>query len=138
MPQDVMSLFRSDHAVEVRCQVPLLQRIIEASTDPFCGSGSTAEAALWSDRRALIGDVDTRWLQACADRLGLVGFEQFPPPPPLMDLSVLDGVHPEDIHDMLASFLGTGESEGMGDEMPCLVESDQDGGQESSPDADLE
>lgn len=125
--------------------VPLLQRIIEASTDrggmvvdPFCGSGSTAEAALWCGRRALIGDVDTRWLQACADRLGLVGFEHFLPPPPLIDLSVLDGVHPEDVQDMLVSFLGAGESEGMCDEVPCLMEGDEDGGEEGGTGGDLE
>ena len=89
--------------------VALLQRAIEASTDkdalvvdPFCGSGSTAEAAVMAGRRALVGDVDKRWLRETVDRLGITGFDHYPPPqPPPIDLSILDGVHPEDVLAML-------------------------------------
>jgi site-specific DNA-methyltransferase (adenine-specific) len=96
--------------------VALLQRAIEASTDPdglvldpFCGSGSTAEAALLSGRRALVGDVEKRWLRETLDRLGLPPREEFADPEPrgpgnrdtLIDLSILDGIHPEDVLAML-------------------------------------
>lgn len=94
--------------------VALLQRAIEASTDkdalvvdPFCGSGSTAEAAVMSGRRALIGDVDDRWLRECVDRLGVEGFGHHPPPAPPIDLSLLDGVHPEDVLAMLQDWKAT-------------------------------
>lgn len=96
--------------------VPLLQRAIEASTDPgglvvdpFCGSGSTAEAALLSGRRALVGDMDKRWLREVLDRLGLPPRTEFEDAAPRestnrdtdIDLSVLDGVHPDDVRAML-------------------------------------
>ena len=96
--------------------VPLLQRAIESFTDkdalvvdPFCGSGSTAEAAVMSGRRALVGDVDKRWLRETLDRLGLPSREDFADPEPRgpgnreteVDLSILDGVHPEDVLAML-------------------------------------
>ena len=105
---------RSRHPAEK--PVPLLQRAIESSSDrdalvvdPFCGSGSTAEAAIRSGRRALIGDVDRRWLRECLDRLSLSPRPEFNDPQPInlgdrptsIDLSLLEGVHPEDLLTML-------------------------------------
>lgn len=99
--------------------VPLLQRAIEASTDkgdlvvdPFCGSGSTAEAASLLGRRVLVGDTDTQCVLSTKKRLGLPydlsleapkTDEDTPPMPDEVeiDLSALDGVHPEDIALML-------------------------------------
>ena len=99
--------------------VPLLQRAIEASTDkgalvvdPFCGSGSTAEAAFLLGRQALVGDVDKRWLRETLDRLGLPARKEFAEPEPRgsmnrgtkIDLSILDGVHPDDVLAMLQAW----------------------------------
>lgn len=56
----------------------LLQRAIAASSDlgniivdPFCGSGSTGEAALAEDRRFLLGDIDPKMINLSCKRLGL-------------------------------------------------------------------
>lgn len=102
--------------------VALLQRAIEASTDmdalvvdPFCGSGSTAEAALASGRRALVGDVDRRWLRETLDHLGIQPREDYmdrKPQSPTsretsIDTSILDGVHPEDVYTMLKDWRKT-------------------------------
>lgn len=93
--------------------VALLQRAIEASSDPgdlvvdpFCGSGSTGEAALLSGRRSLLGEIDKRVLRAARKRLGLTEDPNLLDPPtsnPPTDrdmevcLDVLEGLHPEDL-----------------------------------------
>ena len=103
-------LTRQRHPAEK--PVALLQRAIESSTDkdalvvdPFCGSGSTAEAALLCGRRALVGDIDKRWLSETRDRLGFPPREDHRGSTALdlggFDLSILDGVHPEDVLSML-------------------------------------
>ena len=68
--------------------VGLLQRIINSSTDPgdivvdpFCGSGSTGEAALMSGRKALLGDIDKRVLVKTLERLRLPMDESLREPP---------------------------------------------------------
>lgn len=92
--------------------VSLLQRAIEASSDvgdlvvdPFCGSGSTGEAARACGRRALLGDIDPAMIRVTCDRLGVVPpataearsvsvcpvFQVEPPAPHLW------GLHPEDL-----------------------------------------
>jgi DNA modification methylase len=57
---------------------PLLQRAIEASSDPgdlvidpFAGSGSTGEAAKLSGRSFLLGDIDPKMVNIARVRLGL-------------------------------------------------------------------
>ncbi len=99
--------------------VPLLQRAIEASSDagdlvidPFCGSGSTGEAAVLLGRRALLGDVDKRVLRKTRERLrlpedpSLVERKVAPSPErdPELCMDALDGVHPEDIAALVAHF----------------------------------
>lgn len=94
--------------------VALLQRAIESFTDegdlivdPFCGSGSTAEAAVSLGRRALIGDVDRQYVKIARQRLGLVDDSSIELPTRpldrevLINLSALDGLHPEDVRAMV-------------------------------------
>lgn len=97
--------------------VPLLRRAIEASTDPgdlvvdpFCGSAATAVAAAECGRRAIVGDNDPRCVRAARHRLGLP-LDDLPddaPEPPAevpksaLDLSILDGIHPEDLAELVA------------------------------------
>lgn len=57
--------------------VPLLRELIESSSragdtvlDPFAGSGSTAVAAMLSGRRAVVIELDDRWLPLILDRIG--------------------------------------------------------------------
>lgn len=91
----------------------LVERIVRASSDrgdlvvdPFCGSGTTGEAARNCGRSFLLGDVDARMVEASCERLdlevpGLPGratpmpecpvFSVEPPEPSLW------GVHPEDL-----------------------------------------
>jgi site-specific DNA-methyltransferase (adenine-specific) len=71
--------------------------------DPFCGSGSTGEAALESGRRVLLGDIDPEYIQLARKRVGLP-VEEVPPAPIRevagdieADLSLLEGVHPEEL-----------------------------------------
>jgi site-specific DNA-methyltransferase (adenine-specific) len=93
----------------------LVRRAIEASSDPdglivdpFCGSGTTGEAASSCGRRALIGDIDPNMIRIACKRLGLVvpeGVEEAPPaqPPECPVFGVVPpdpslwGVHPEDL-----------------------------------------
>lgn len=56
--------------------IPLMQRIIEASTDkgdlvfdPYAGSGSTAEAAVMSGRRFLVCEIEEKYIQVIKNRL---------------------------------------------------------------------
>lgn len=58
--------------------VDLVQRMIESSSDPgdlvvdpFCGSGTTGEAAHQTGRRFLLGDIDAREVQTARKRIGL-------------------------------------------------------------------
>jgi len=95
--------------------VELVQRAIESSSDPgdliidpFCGSGTTGEAARNCGRRALLGDVDPAMIKITKRRLGLRVEPDEPPPIPMPvnecpifgvvppDPS-LWGVHPEDL-----------------------------------------
>lgn len=95
--------------------VGLVQRLIEASSDlgglvvdPFCGSGTTGEAAVACGRRALISDIDPSMIRVACGRLGLAvpeGVEETPLSPPpecpvfgiIPPLPHLWGVHPEDL-----------------------------------------
>jgi len=100
--------------------VELLQRAIEASSDkgdlivdPFAGSGATGEAARYSGRNALLGDVDLDYVRKGRNRLGLsVGNLETPARAiptsseysPKLCLDALEGVHPEDIAALAAHF----------------------------------
>lgn len=95
--------------------VGLFQRAIEASSDPgdlvvdpFCGSGTTGEAASNCDRSALLGDIDPSMIRTTCDRLGLPvpvdAVEAVPEPIPecpvfhvVPPAPHLWGVHPEDL-----------------------------------------
>lgn len=94
--------------------VALLRRAIESFTDeddlvvdPFCGSGSTAEAAFGIGRRALVGDIDQQYVKIARQRLGLTDDSpsELPSRPldreVLINLSALDGLHPEDVRAMI-------------------------------------
>lgn len=99
--------------------VSLLERIIESSSDendlivdPFCGSGSTGEAAMNLNRRSILGDVDKRWLNRCLKRFNhppredwVLPVEETQTPKIDIDLSALDGIHPEDVAMMLQDWL---------------------------------
>ena len=94
--------------------VDLVRRAIEASSDasdlvvdPFCGSGTTGEAALACGRRVVLGDIDPAMVRMTCTRLGLSlpnGTEttvEEPPPCPVFGAvppaPSLWGVHPEDL-----------------------------------------
>jgi site-specific DNA-methyltransferase (adenine-specific) len=91
--------------------VELLERAIEASSDrgdvvldPFCGSGSTGEAAANAGRRYILADVDPRMVRTARLRLGLPaesapGEQPAAPPPwePLPADPADWGVHPEEL-----------------------------------------
>jgi site-specific DNA-methyltransferase (adenine-specific) len=89
--------------------VELLERAIEASSDegdvvldPFCGSGSTGEAAANTGRRYILADIDPRMVRVARQRLGHptepvpeeAPLPQWQPPPP--DPATW-GVHPEEL-----------------------------------------
>jgi site-specific DNA-methyltransferase (adenine-specific) len=89
--------------------VELLERAVEASSDrgdvvldPFCGSGSTGEAAANTGRRYILADVDPRMVHIARLRLGHPtepAVEEAPPPqwqPPPPDPAAW-GVHPEEL-----------------------------------------
>jgi len=91
----------------------MIQRMVESSSDegdlvidPFCGSGTTGEAAGACGRKFLLGDVDPSMVRKSCDRLGLnipVGLPEIKEAPecPILRVSPPDlslwGVHPEDI-----------------------------------------
>jgi site-specific DNA-methyltransferase (adenine-specific) len=97
--------------------VPLLTRIIECATDkgdlvvdPFTGSGSTGEAAVLTGRQALLGDIDPRTLRVAAERLRLPlptdapktrVEDNTPPKESEVCLDALDGIHPEDLAEVI-------------------------------------
>jgi len=98
--------------------VGLLERAIIASSDkgdvvvdPYCGSGSTGEAAIKCGRRFLLGDLDMQMVQLASKRLGLPFKESGiiplrPPIDPIMKVEPpelhLWGIHPEDLIEILA------------------------------------
>lgn len=77
----------------------------ELVVDPFCGSGTTGEAA--TGRRVILGDIDPRMVRVTCGRLGVplpdLSEEPEAPPPacPVFDRvppsPSLWGVHPEDL-----------------------------------------
>jgi site-specific DNA-methyltransferase (adenine-specific) len=95
--------------------VDLVRRAVEASSDvggmvvdPFCGSGTTGEAAAACGRLALVGDIDPSMIRIACKRLGLAvpeGVEEAPPAAPpecpvfgaVPPAPHLWGVHPEDL-----------------------------------------
>lgn len=94
--------------------VALVQRVIEASSDagdlvvdPFCGSGTTGEAALSCGRRVILGDIDPAMVRIACARLRLAlpdGVEASAEPPPTCPVfgvappsPSLWGLHPEDL-----------------------------------------
>lgn len=96
---------------------PLLIRAIESSSDegdvvvdPFCGSGSTGEAAQQSGRGYVLGDIDKDMVRISRVRLGLIAEEQttatFPAPTlSLPEQSPLEwGLHPEDLRALKDQF----------------------------------
>lgn len=99
---------------------PLLRRAIEASSDegdivvdPFCGSGSTGEAAHQTGRVFILGDVDSRMVNIARARLNFplldtgwddaVSYTEYLPEfPTLKDW----GIHPEDLRLILDELQG--------------------------------
>ena len=94
--------------------VGLVQRAIEASgdegglvVDPFCGSGTTGEAALACGRRVILGDIDPAMVRMTCRRLRIPipdGVEEDPgvaPSCPVFGVVPPDpslwGLHPEDL-----------------------------------------
>lgn len=97
--------------------VELLMRAIKASSDlgdivvdPYCGSGSTGEAAIRCGRKFLLGDIDKRMIKISSQRLGL-SFKDDDcvpvsiPECPIMGITPpephLWGIHPEDLAEVL-------------------------------------
>lgn len=96
--------------------VELLSRMLEASSDPgdavldpFCGSGSTGEAAIQTGRRFLLGDLDVNMVALSQKRLGLpvIEIDEVPnseitssPLPP--DTCESWGIHPEEIQYLIS------------------------------------
>lgn len=97
--------------------VALLERAILASTDkgdvvvdPYCGSGSTGQAAQRTGRRFLLGDIDASMVELASRRLG---FKEAPiqeeqpeiPECPILKITPpaphLWGIHPEDLAEIL-------------------------------------
>ena len=93
--------------------VLLYERAISSSSDPgdlavdpFCGSGTLAEAARMAGRRFLAGDVDPKMVDLARRRVGLstIAHDDEPPvarPCPVFNVSPPDpslwGLHPEDV-----------------------------------------
>ena len=94
--------------------VALFQRCIEASTDPgdlvadpYCGSGTLGVAAAACGRSAMLCDIDPEMIRIAAWRCGLPNRSDLPTPVQEsamsstlvgeIDLSPLDGLHPEDV-----------------------------------------
>lgn len=110
--------------------VDLVYRAIEASTDPgglvvdpFCGSGTTGEAASASGRLALLGDIDPSMIRIACKRLGLavpdgVAETTLSAPPECPVFGVVPpaphlwGVHPEDLAYALSREGGRESDEG--------------------------
>lgn len=93
--------------------VGLLERAIIASSDegdlvvdPYCGSGSTGEAAVKCQRNFLLCDIDDRMIEIASNRLGLPYEKKMRkassvPMCPIMKIvppePALWGIHPEDL-----------------------------------------
>lgn len=99
----------------------ILRKAIKASTDkgglvvdPFCGTGSTGLAAAALGRRAILGDLDLRWLRKAVERLGLQLPVEWEVPKTTRSLSreaplcvdALKGIHPEDIAALIQEWNG--------------------------------
>lgn len=107
---DFSRVSSSDQVHPAEKPVELLQRIVESSSDPddlvvdpYCGAGSLGEAALYSNRRALLADIDPRIVRTAKKRMGYDVENLSTPTTPEhereveLDRSPLEGVHPEDI-----------------------------------------
>lgn len=94
--------------------VDLLVRIVKASSDvdglvvdPYCGSGSFAEAAqVVGGRRVLVGDIDPTWADVTRKRMGME--VQLQPAAAAAhregrvgSVSWFDGIHPGDIEEVV-------------------------------------
>lgn len=93
--------------------VGLIQRAIESSSDagglvvdPFCGSGTTGEAARACGRSVVLGDIDPAMVKISCDRLGVpyTGTEEYVPVMPSCPIFQIQppaphlwGLHPEDL-----------------------------------------
>lgn len=96
--------------------VELLERMIESSSDagdiivdPFCGSGSTGEAAQRMGRGFLLGDIDPNMIRMTSRRLGLPFTETPSRAPVIQTRTALDtcetwGLHPEEIQYLIDVF----------------------------------
>jgi site-specific DNA-methyltransferase (adenine-specific) len=98
----------------------LLIRAIQASSDPgdvvvdpYCGSGSTGEAAIACGRGFILGDIDKKMVALTKRRLGLETDQDEPDQSPLhttpftLDDDPLDwGLHPEDLAFLRDQFTG--------------------------------
>lgn len=98
--------------------VKLLERAIISSSDigdivldPYCGSGSTGEAAIGCNRAFILGDIDKEMVRLASERLGLSAVDTDIledvklPECPIMKIEPpephLWGLHPEDLADIL-------------------------------------
>lgn len=98
--------------------VELLQRAIMASSDegdlildPFCGSGSTGEAAMKCGRHFLLGDIDAKMVRISSYRLGVKVKDMVDDLPvvmpacPILKIIPPDphlwGIHPEDLAEII-------------------------------------
>lgn len=98
--------------------VDLLRRAIEASSDagdvvvdPFCGSGSTGEAAKQCGRDFLLCDMDEGMVRISRKRLGLAVTEEvkpeIPPYKPVLPAPEEWGLHPEELRRLYDEMVAT-------------------------------
>jgi len=103
--------------------VPLLERAIRSSSDegdlvldPFCGSGSTGEAAANAKRRFLLGDIDPHMVNISRARLGLSLLElddrqevEYTDYRPTVPDAASWGIHPEELRFVYDALAGNRE-----------------------------